>query len=190
MDIVGEVINRAFGFKVLNESQWSFKTSAGASMGVGTPVVKLGLNRGGGSMWIQKDGAAGLDRLDFGGVGASAGVSLSGTPINLSFSMRAMPSAGRIYRMPFAGRKLTKDELLGGFVMFEAAADFGAGGSQALMFIGGNPGIAMLAGLPGAGVGQIGGLVASSKACVRFGGMTVTAVPVNASINVYIGFIL
>jgi hypothetical protein len=100
-----------------------------------------------------------------------------------------MPSAGRIYKLPFAGYTLGLKEMKGTFVMFELGADFGAGASAALMFLGGN---AMIAGVAGAflSVSQLPALLATSNACVRFGGMTATLLPANAGVAIYTGVIL
>ena len=140
-------------------------------------------------MWVQKDGDSDQVRLDYGGVGGSLGLSLVPTPANFTFSIPAMPSAGRIYKLPFAGWTLTEDEIKGGFVMIEAGADWGAGGGGALMFIGGSVAIATAVGLATWGAGQLPALIATAEACVAFGGMTATLIPVNASVSIYVGLI-
>ena len=187
---VGEAIDRVLSGVIVRESQWKFVTSGGASIGVSTPIARVGVNAGGGSMWVKKDGDADNLRLDYGGVGGSVGLSLVPTPVNFTFSIPAMPSAGRIYKLPFAGWTLTEDELKGGFVMIEVGADWGAGAGGALMFIGGSVTLATIVGFSTMGAGQLPALIATSEACVAFGGMTATVVPVNAGISIYVGIIL
>jgi hypothetical protein len=184
-----KAFNEVVSNLVVRESDWKFVTSGGASLGVSTPWAKVGVNAGGGSLWVKRDADADATRLDFGGIGGSVGLSLVPTPANFSFSLPAMPSAGRIYKLPFAGWTLTKDELQGGFVMIELTGDFGPGGSAAVMFIGGSQALATAAGLTTGGAMQIPALIATSEACVAFGGMTATLIPANVGITMYVGLI-
>jgi len=179
-----EALNEVLSNLVVRESQWKFVTSAGASLGVSTPWARVGLNAAGGAFWVKRDSDAEATRLDFGGIGGGVGLSLVPTPANFSFSIPEMPSAGRIYKLPFAGWTLTKDEMQGMFIMIEISGDFGAGGSAALMFIGGNTLLSSMAGPM-----MIPAVIASSEACVAFGGMTATLIPANVGITAYAGII-
>ncbi|MDB4972212.1 MAG: hypothetical protein JWN48_553 [Myxococcaceae bacterium] len=58
------------------------------------------------------------------------------------------------------------------------------------MFLGGSPTMAAAFAVVGNGAMQLPALVASSKACVRFEGMSATVVPGNIGIAVYLGYIL
>lgn len=185
----GDAVNEVMSNLVVRESDWNFVTSGGGSLGVSTPMARIGVNVGGGCFWVKRDTDADTTRLDFGGIGGSVGLSAIPTPANFSYSFPEMPSAGRIYKLPFAGWSLTLDELQGGFVMFEVAADVYAGGSAAVMFVGGNPMIAAAAASVSMGTMQIPALIASSEACVAFGGMTGTIVPANVGVSVYVGLI-
>jgi len=95
-----------------------------------------------------------------------------------------MPSAGVVYKLPFAGKSHSQSELKGVFVTLELCADLGPGLSGAVMFIGGNPYLAAMAGPL-----YLSALIATSNACVRFGGLTATLLPVNASASAYVGAI-
>ena len=110
-------------------------------------------------------------------------------PANFSFSMPQMPSSGTVYKLPWAGEKLSADELKGAFVQFSVEGDFGPGYGQSLMFLGGNTWFAGLVGLtPGAGSFlQLTTLLATSNACVRFGGMSATLLPGNVGVVAYVG---
>jgi hypothetical protein len=166
------------------ESPWRFVTSGGATLSVGTPIARVSVAATMGALWVAF-GTANPIRLTYGGVGGSVGLSLVPFPGNFSFSIPAMPSAGVVYKLPFAGKSLSAGELKGQFLMFELAADWGPGASGALMFLGGNQTFASLVG-PAL---YIPALIATSSACVRFGGMTATLIPVNASATVYTGII-
>jgi hypothetical protein len=69
------------------------------------------------------------------------------------------------------------------------AGDFGPGYGQALMFLGGSTRLAAVAAMaPGAGTFlQLAALLATSNACVRFGGMSATLLPGNVGFTAYIG---
>ena len=174
----------------ISESDWRFVTSAGAELTVGTPVAHLGVNATGGALWVKRDSDTSETRLTFGGIGGSASLSLVPSPVNFSFSIPQMPSAGRIYKLPFAGRTLSRRELSGPFVLLEIAADAGPGLSGALMFIGGSIVASTVAGAASAGAMTIPAIIATSNACVRFGGLTATLLPFNIGINFYIGGIV
>lgn len=169
---------------VIVESDWRFVTSAGGTLTVSTPIARVGVNGTGGLLRLKRDSDKSPTQLNFGGIGGGVGVSLVPTPANFSFSIPQMPSAGRVYKLPFAGRTLSLHELKGAFVMIEVGADFGPGGSGALMFLGGNTMIGAMAGPM-----QFPAMLATSNACVRFGGMTATLIPANAGINIYAGAI-
>ena len=172
---------------VVRRSQWQFVTLGGAALTVGTPIAKLAVGGAGGALWVKRDSDADTKRLTFGGLSGSVGLSLIPSPVNFSFSLPAMPSAGRIYKLPAAGRTLSFDEMRGPFVMMEVAADWTVGGTAALMFIGGN---ALLAGALMSTPLGMPTFLATCEACVAFSGMSVTAVPVNASVSLYAGAIL
>jgi hypothetical protein len=168
----------------VTKTPWEFVTSGGGELTVGTPVAKVSVAGTVGAIWIKYGGGGKPIRLTYGGLGGSVGLSLVPFPGNFSFSIPAMPSAGVIYKMPFAGKTLSQSEFKGGLVMMELCADLGPGASGAVMFVGGNPYLAAAAGplsLPA--------LIATSNACVRFGGLTATLLPVNASATVYQGAI-
>jgi hypothetical protein len=109
---------------------------------------------------------------------------------NRIFWIPAMPSKGCIYKMPLAGRTLSVDEMKGGLVIFEVSGDAGAGASGAVMFLGGDLVLSGFVGGVSGGSGQLPLLVATSKACVSFGGMTVIALPYNVGIAIYVGLIM
>jgi hypothetical protein len=167
----------------VTRTPWEFVTSGGGELTVGTPIARVSAAGTAGALWV-KYGSSKPIRLTYGGVGGSVGVSLVPFPANFSFSLPQMPNAGVIYKLPFAGKTLSESELKGLFVMIEICADWGAGLSGAVMFIGGSPQLASIAGplfVPA--------LIASSNACVRFGGLTATWLPLNASTSVYVGAI-
>lgn len=170
------------------ESDWKFVTSAGGALTVGTPVAHVGVAVEGGALWVKRDADPSTTRLTFGSIGGSLGLSLIPSPVNFSFSIPEMPSAGTIYSLFAAGRTLTRDELSGVLVAYEVNADVGAGFAGSLMFLGGSwaLGTAMMS---TGGVLTIPALIASSKACVRFGGMTATLLPANVSGSFYLGYI-
>lgn len=186
---LAEELNELLAGVHVDESQWKFVTSGGGSIGVSTPIARVGINATGGSMWVQKDGSDSQVRLDYGGIGGSLGLSLVPTPVNGSFSLPALPSTGRIYRLPFAGRSVSKRELKGAFVMLEVGADWGAGVSGAFMFMGGSIPLAMMASAVSAGSGMVPTLIATSNACVAFGGVAITVIPANVSVSIYLGAI-
>ena len=64
-------------------------------------------------------------------------MSMIPSPVNLSFSITDMPSFGKIYKLPFAGKALSLRELKGGLVIYQLAYDMSIGGSLGLMFLGG-----------------------------------------------------
>jgi hypothetical protein len=66
--------------------------------------------------------------------------------LNFSFSIPDMPSAGTVYKLPYAGKTLSLKELKGGFIMLQAGADAGAGRAKGVMFLGGDLQLAGLAG--------------------------------------------
>lgn len=162
---------------------WQFVTSGGGELTVGTPIARLSVGATAGAMWIRY-GSDQPIRLNYGGVGGAVGLSLVPFPGNFSFSLPSMPNAGVIYKLPFAGKTLSKGELTGMFVMMEVCLDWGAGLSGTVMFIGGSP---YLVSVPGPLA--LPALIATSNACVRFGGLTATVLPVNASVNAYLGLI-
>jgi len=162
---------------------WEFVTSGGAELMVGTPIVRLSVAGTAGALWL-KYGTGRPIRFTSGGAGGSVGLTLVPFPGNFSFSIPAMPSAGVVYKLPFAGKSLSQSELKGTFVMMELCADLGPGLSGAVMFMGGNPYLAAMA-----GPFFIPALIATSNACVRFGGLTATLLPVNASASAYVGAI-
>jgi hypothetical protein len=184
MDLEQTYRDMVSSFSVV-ESPWTFDTSAGAELVIGTPVARVAVAGTMGAIWVRYHGAGKSTRLTYGGAGASLGVSLVPFPGNFSFSIPQMPSGGMVYKLPFAGKTLSLSELRGVFLLFELAADWGPGASGAVMFIGGNP---VLASLVGPGLYVL-AMLATSKACVRFGGMTANALPVNASASVYTGLI-
>lgn len=63
----------------------------------------------------------------------------------------------------------------------------GPGWGECVMFLGGSLQAAAAASALSGGVMQIPALLATSNACVRFGGMTATVLPVNVGIAAYIG---
>ncbi len=183
-----EEVNQIIEKMVIVESDWKFVTSGGGTLSVGTPIAKLSVAGTGGLIQVQRDVDRTPTQLNFGGLGGSVGLSLIPSPANFSFSIPAMPSAGRIYKLPMAGRSLSLREMKGAFVMFEAGADFGAGASGAFMFLGGNSFAAGMAGAISPAL-NLPTLIATSKACVRFGGMTATLLPANVGVTIYVGMI-
>jgi hypothetical protein len=175
----------------VTESTWKFVTSAGGDLTIGTPVVHVGANATGGALWLQKGASGRPVRFTFGGIGGSASLSLVPFPGNFSFSIPQMPSSGVVYKLPYAGGTLSESELRGAFVEITVAGDAGPGYGQSLMFIGGNVALAsVLAVAPGLGTFlQLTALLATSNACVRFGGMSATLIPYNIGLSAYIGVI-
>lgn len=169
------------------KSDWKFKTSAGGDLTVSTPIARVGINATGGALWVQRDADPNPTTLRYGGIGGSLGVSLVPTPVNFSFSIPQMPSKGVIYKLPFAGRTLSSNELKGTFIQIEIAGDFGPGGSSSLMFLGGSYLAGVFASTLSFGTMQIPAMIATSNACVFFGGMTVSIIPANASVVFYVG---
>jgi hypothetical protein len=175
----------------VSESTWRFVTSAGGELSIGTPVVHVGANVTAGAIWLQ-DGAGGKPiRFTFGGVGGSASLNLVPFPANLSFSMPQMPSSGTVYKLPYAGGTLSESELRGAFVQIGIASDFGPGYGQSLMFMGGSASLAAILNMmPGVGmILNLTALLATSNACVRFGGMSATLLPGNVGLAAYVGAI-
>ena len=170
-------------------SDWEFVTSANGSLAVATPIVRVGVNATGGGLWIKNSKDNTTATLKYGGVGGSFGVELLPSLIDFSFSIPQMPSAGVIYKFPYAGRTLSLSEFEGAFVMFEIFGDVGPGVSGALMFLGCSTFWASVIGLVSEGVLIVPTLMATACACVRFGGLTYSPIPVNAGVNVYIGSI-
>jgi len=168
---------------VLTKTPWKFVTCDGGELTVGTPIARVSLAGTLGAFWVRKDAGPPV-RLLYGGAGGAVGLSLIPFPGNFSFSTPAMPSVGAIYRLPCGGKSLSLNELKGTFLMMELSADWGPGASGALMFLGGAPQLAVLA-----GPFVIPAFIATSKACVRFGGITATVLPVNAGATVYVGAI-
>jgi hypothetical protein len=169
------------------ESDWKFVTSAGAELSVNTPIAKVGVNLTGGLIRVKRDSDPQPTQLNFGGVGGSVGLGLVPLPAKFSFSLPQMPSVGRIYKLPWARQTLDLNEMKGAMVMFQIGADAGPGVSGAFMFLGGR--LWFAAGLGGAtmGAGHLPGLVMSSNACVKFGGMTANVIPVNVGVTAYVG---
>ena len=168
-------------------SEWEFVTSASGSLAIETPVIHVGVNVTGGGLWVKNSRTNTAETLKYGGIGGSVGVGLVPVPFDFSFSIPQMPSAGVIYKFPFAGRSLSLGELKGAFVMIEVSGDVGAGLSGALMFLGGSTFWSSVAGTVSAGAMQIPTLLATSNACVRFGGLTASLIPVSAGVNLYVG---
>lgn len=171
------------------ESSWSFVTSGGAELTIGTSTVHVGINGTAGSLWLRDETSGVTEKLSYGGLGGSFGLTMVTIPVNASFSIPDMPSSGTVYKLPFAGGKLTVDELKGAFLLITAAGDFGAGWGNSVMFLGGSQTIVAAAAMVGAGILQLPALVASSKACVRFEGMSATVVPGNVGVAGYVGYI-
>ena len=170
---------------VVVRSDWKFVTSAGAALTISTPVARLGVGGTGGMLHVKRDSDTSVTQLNFGGLGGGVGLSLIPTPANFSFSIPQMPSAGVVYKLPFAGRSLSLRELKGLFVMYEISGDFGPGASGSLMFLGASP---LLAGTLSTPIG-LPMIMATMNACVCFGGMSATLIPANVGINVYTGVI-
>jgi hypothetical protein len=180
-------LNHFFATLSVRESPWQFVTSAGAELTIGTPLTHIGLNATRGVLWL-KEGASGKPvPLNYAGLGTSAGLAMIPFPGNISLSLPQMPSSGTVYTLPFAGATLTLHELRGAFVLVGLAGDFGAGWGQCLMFLGGNSLIASALGAASAGYLQVPALLASSNACVQFGGMSATALPTNVGVSAYVG---
>lgn len=182
-----EDVIRLFNQLRPQQSPWKFVTSGGGNLTVGTPVAHVGVNAEGGVIHVQRDSDPAPTVLHYGGLGGSAGLSLVPFVGNFSFSITAMPSAGRIYKLPAAGRTLSLHELKGPFVAFEVGADAGPGVGGTLMFIGGSIIASTMAGAVTGGAMSIPALVATSCACAAFGGMTATVLPFNASITALVG---
>lgn len=115
------------------------------------------------------------------------GVSLVPTVADFAFSLPQMPSAGKIYKLPFAGRSLSLREMRGLFVMIDISGDVGPGGSGSVIFLGGSYIAASVAGVVSAGILQLPAILATCNAVVCFGGITASLIPVNASVNFYVG---
>ncbi|MDB4989510.1 MAG: hypothetical protein JWN04_4688 [Myxococcaceae bacterium] len=171
----------------VRESTWQFVTSAGGELSIGTAIVRASVNGTVGALWLKESETAEPVRLIYEGAGAAYGVSL-GSPVNVSFSIPDMPSSGTVYKLPFAGQTLNLNELKGAFVLFGIGADFGAGWSKSLMFLGGNALIAAAASYASYAL-MLPALLATSNACVQFGGMNATVVPCNAGVSVYVGLV-
>ncbi len=169
------------------QTDWSFVTSANGALAVKTPIVNVGANATGGAIWIKNESNGSTHSLKYGGVGGSVGLSLVPTVIDFAFSIPQMPSAGKIYKLPFAGRSLSLREMKGLFVMLDISGDVGPGGSGSVIFLGGSYIASSVAGLVSAGTMQIPALLATCNAAVCFGGLTASVIPVNASINIYLG---
>jgi hypothetical protein len=95
-----------------------------------------------------------------------------------------MPSAGTIYKLPYAGKTLSVKELRGAFILLQVGLDAGAGRAKAVMFLGGDLQLAAMAGPLFLQV-----LLVTSNACVRFGGMYASVLPFNAGATAYVGAI-
>lgn len=169
------------------QTDWSFVTSANGALAVKTPIVNVGANATGGAIWIKNESKGSTQSLKYGGAGGSVGVSLVPTIIDFAFSLPQMPSAGKIYKLPFAGRSLSFGEMKGLFVMLDFSGDVGPGGSGSIIFLGGSYIASSIAGFASAGALQIPAVLATCNAAVCFGGLTASLIPVNASINLYVG---
>ena len=90
------------------QTGWTFVTSANGALAVKTPIVNVGANATGGAIWIKNEADGSTHSLKYGGVGGSVGVSLVPTPVDFAFSIPQFPSAGRIYKLPFAHPLLTQ----------------------------------------------------------------------------------
>ncbi len=166
----------------ISESSWEFVTSAGVEVSAGTKIVHLAVNGTTGSLWVRQKGANKV-RLNYGGVGGSVGLSMIPSPLNLSFSITDMPSFGKIYKLPFAGKALSLNELKGGLVIYQLSYDMSIGASVGLMFLGGRLDAAVT------GPFFVPMLVATSNACVRFLATSISAVPLNTSAAAYVGMV-
>lgn len=173
----------------IQESSWQFVTSTGAELSFATPILRVGANATVGALWLKEGETGPITKLRFAGVGGGLSLALISFPVNLSFSIPQMPSAGTVYQLPFAGRTLSLGELKGPFVLLGAAADAGAGWGQSLMFLGGSMNIAAAAALVGGGGLHVAALLATSNACVRFGGMSSTVLPFNVGLCAYLGLL-
>ena len=180
---IKQALSRLARTLLVTKTPWEFVTCDGGELTVGTPIARVAVAGTMGAFWVREDSGAPI-RLIYGGAGGAVGLSLIPFPGNFSFSIPAMPSVGTIYRLPRAGKGLSLNELKGTFLMMELSADWGPGVSGALMFLGGAPQLAVLA-----GPFFVPALIATSKACVRFGGITATVLPVNAGATVYVGAI-
>jgi hypothetical protein len=168
----------------VSRTQWQFVTSTGVEVTVGTPVVRLSYAATAGALWVREGKAGRKIRLTYGAIGGGYGVNLVPSPINASFSIPAMPSTGTVYRLPAAGKQLTLNEMKGAFMMVEAGLDWSVGRAGGVMFLGGDYQLAAMTG-PMFTLA----LIATSKACVSFCGMNVSALPVNIGANSYLGLI-
>jgi hypothetical protein len=167
------------------ESQWIFDTSAGAEASFTSPGVKVGIAATGGAIWLRQGLRGRRVRLTYGGIGPTGGLgNLVPSPVNFSFSLPAMTSTGVIYKMPAAGKTLSESELKGGFMVFQASADVGAGISTAAIFMGGNYALAVASGPLFALV-----LLTTSKALLTFAGMSATLLPCNWGGTAYVGMV-
>lgn len=171
-------------------SDWAFSTSANGAIAVETPIVHVGVNATAGGLWIKNIRDNTEVTLKYGGIGGSVGVGLVPCPIDFSFSIPQMPSRGIIFKLPYAGKTLSLNELKGEFVMLEISGDVGPGGSGALMFLGCSTFWSTLAGSLSFGALQVPALMATANACVMFGGMTVSIIPVSANVTVYVGAVI
>ncbi len=124
------------------------------------------------------------------------GLSAVPTPINFTYAMPEMPSAGKVYSLPAAGFSLTEGELRGVMVLLEASGDIGPALGGSMMFLGGDPSLAALLLAMTSPMGPavsvtsaLMSLLASSEACVCFGGMAHTLIPFNLSLTVSIGLV-
>ena len=172
------------------QTDWSFATSANGVLAVKTPIVNVGANATGGAIWINNEKDGSCSALTYGGVGGSVGVSLVPTPVDFAFSVPQMPSAGRIYKLPFAGRSLSLGEMKGLFIMLDISGDVGPGGSGSIIFLGGSYIASSIAGAVSAGFLQLPAILATCNACVCFGGISASLIPVNASVNFYLGAVV
>jgi hypothetical protein len=171
----------------VRESPWEFVTSAGVEFSIGTPIAHVGLNGTTGAIWVKGRGNSATIRLTYAGAGGSVGLALIPFPGNFSFSIPQMPSSGKIYQLPFAGKTLSLNELKGAFVLLGVAGDFGPGWGQSAMFLGGDIRIAIAMSVVTSAAMQVPTLIATSNACVRFGGMVATALPANLGFSAYVG---
>ena len=113
MSGIAQRVREFLAQQLFRETPWTFSTSAGVELAVGSPLAHLGFNATGGCVWL-KDGPNGTPQeLNYGGVGGSGGLGIVPTAVNISFSMPQMLSFGVVYALPFGGDHLKFDDLKG-----------------------------------------------------------------------------
>lgn len=172
---------------IIAQSQWAWEGADAGTVNVETPVVNVGVAGTGGRMKIRNTRSGERKELGFVGGGVGIGASLVPSPVNVSGGLAEMPGTGVIYRLPAALSSLEVDEIKGPMIMYEVGADWGVGAGGNLFLCGGSR--LAFAGLTNSMTAALAfpAFVASCNSMMLVTGMTVTLLPVNAGLNVYVG---